>query len=71
MLESLWRQHGSHKNIGKLPYTAVIEKTQECLASVRQYKIDVDLWEVGLPVAKVVQELQRLIADLKGAYADV
>ena len=38
---------------------------------MRQYKIDVDLWEVGLPVAKVVQELQRLTADLKGAYADV
>ena len=71
VLEALWKQHGSHKNVAKLPYPAVIEKTQECLASVRQYKIDVDLWEVGLSVAKVVQELHRLMADLKAAYAEV
>ena len=71
VLEALWRQHGGHKNICKLPYTAVIEKTQECLASVKQYKIDVDLWQVGLSVAKVVKELHRLMADLRAAYAEV
>ena len=70
-LESLWTQHKAHKNIGTLPYAAIIEKTQECVASVKQYKIDVDLWEVGLSVAKVVKELHRLMADLRTAYADV
>ena len=71
MLEALWRQHGSHKNIGKLPYTEIIEKAKQCLALVSQYKVDVDVWEVGLPPESVVKELQRLIVDLEGSYADV
>ena len=70
-LESLWTQHKAHKNIGTLPYATIIEKTQECVASVKRYKIDVDLWQVGLSVAKVVKELHRLMADLRTAYAEV
>ena len=70
-LESLWTQHKAHKNIGTLPYVAIIEKTKECVASVKRYKIDIDLWQSGLSVAKVVQELHRLMADLRAAYAEV
>ena len=38
---------------------------------MRQYKTDIDAWEVGLPVASVKTELIKLMEDLKGAYADV
>ena len=70
-LQSLWTQHKAHKNIGTLPYAAIIKKTQDCVASVKQYKVDIDLWQVGLSVAKVVLELLRLMEDLKTAYAEV
>jgi hypothetical protein len=71
VLESLWTRHQSHKNIGTLPYDKVIRHTKECLAKVREYKTDIDVWEVGLPVADVKKELNKLMEDLKGAYADV
>ena len=38
---------------------------------MREYKTDIDVWEVGLPVADVKKELNKLMEDLKGAYADV
>ena len=71
VLESLWTRHQKHKNIGTLPYDKVIRHTKECLAKVREYKTDIDVWEVGLPVADVKKELNKLMEDLKSAYADV